>query len=159
MAGILFTDGKLVLAGYKPYKGYITGIGGKVKEHEQLFHCAVRETLEELFGWTTIHPEIITVSMERLECIRETHYKGYTQFHCSFESLRLLLVFLSMFMQVKSPYYTAFPFTIDELLFNRIAPEGAEIAQLALLPYVSELRIANHFANDLTHALTPASRT
>ena len=159
MAGILFTDGKLVLAGYKPYKGYITGIGGKQKENEPLFQCAVRETLEELFGWTNIHPEIVTVSTERLECIRETHYKGYTQFHCSFESLRLLLVFLSMFMQVKSSYYTSFPFTIDELLFNRNVPDGAEIAQLALLPYVPDLRIAYHFANDLTHALTPVSRT
>ena len=158
MAGILFTDGKIVLAGYKPYKGYITGIGGKQKENEPLFQCAVRETLEELFGWTTIHPDVLAVSMERLQCVHETHYKGYTQFHCSFESLRALLVFLSMFMQVKSPYYASFPFTVDELVFNRNAPEGAEIAQLALLPYVPDIRIAHHFANDLTHALTLASR-
>jgi hypothetical protein len=62
-----------------------------------------------------------------------------------------------MFMGVSSPYYTVFPFTIEDLIFNRNMLDGAEIAQLVLLPYVADLRIAHHFANDLTHALTPAS--
>lgn len=159
MAGILFTDGKMVLAGYKPYKGYITGIGGKQKENEPLFQCAVRETLEELFGWTTIRPEVLTIAMDRLQYFHSTQHKGYTQFHCSFDSLRAILVFLSMFMGVTSPYYNVFPFTVEDLIFNRKIMEGAEIAQLALLPYEADLRIAHHFANDLTHALTPASTT
>ena len=50
-AGSVFTDSKIILAGYQPRKKkpFISGIGGKREEGESYMDTAIRETVEELF--------------------------------------------------------------------------------------------------------------
>ena len=64
-AGCVFTDGKLVLAGYQPFKEIpcISGLGGTKKDGESVFETAMRETIEELF-------EITNISVVFLEYIK-----------------------------------------------------------------------------------------
>lgn len=150
MAGILFTNGRLLLAGYKPYKGHITGIGGKQKDGEQLFRTAIRETIEELFGLREIPSILMEVVESAVKPTRAVFNKGFTQYFCTFDDLGILLVLARLYTNGTSPYYAEFPTTLQELLLDRINTEGAEIAQLVLIPYEADVRIARHLLGDLT---------
>ena len=66
MAGIMFTDGKLVLAGYNSKHLFISGIGGKIKENETPILTAVRETVEELFELEEIPGRLLDRLYEKL---------------------------------------------------------------------------------------------
>jgi hypothetical protein len=63
MAGILFTDERMVLAGCRS-NGVITGIGGKRKQDETPYKTAVRETLEELFEYKKVPVKMIEAVIE-----------------------------------------------------------------------------------------------
>ena len=157
MAGILFTDTKLALVGYKSYKGHITGIGGKQKANESLFYCAIRETLEELFD-VSLSPKIIEDISMFLRPFHIAERSGYTQYLCSFQDLSNMLWFMALFLGFTStPMYPVFPTSLEEILMNRIPNEKSELSHLALIPFVMNLRIANHLINDINHALTPVS--
>ena len=148
-AGILFTDGKLALVGYKSYKGHITGIGGKKTENETIFVCAVRETLEEIFGYSKVDETLVSAALQYLHPTHFVTNKGYTHFLCSFESLKMLLVYMSL-LGMSSPLYPEMPLTLEDILLKRKVKERAELSHLALIPMVASLRIAGHLASDIS---------
>lgn len=55
-AGVAFTNGRHVLAGYQPHKKHpsISGIGGSREHGESYMQTALRECVEELFEPPTI---------------------------------------------------------------------------------------------------------
>lgn len=159
-AGCLFTDGKLVLAGYQPFKEVpcISGLGGTKKEGETVFQTAMRETIEELF-------EIKDISVVFLEYIKRQlpgkyiRNNNYIFIVYNFKQLERLLMILKN-QGKKSYLYTYFPTTLNELLFKReiihktdsshVLPE---ISHLCLLPAVNHLHttplVDNYFITDL----------
>jgi hypothetical protein len=91
MAGILFANGNTFLAGYKSYKGHITGIGGKAHGDETLIQTAIRETLEELLGITEISAFFIKLFERTLVPFKKIENSGYTHFMCDFDELSAFL--------------------------------------------------------------------
>lgn len=157
-AGILFTDGKLALVGYKSYKGYMTGIGGKKTEKETVFVCAVRETLEEIFGYSRVDETLLHSALQYLQPTNVVTNKGYTHFLCSFESLKMLLVYMNL-VGISSPLYPEMPISLEDLLLKRKVKERAELSHLALVPMVASLRVAGHLASDISLCAQLASTT
>jgi len=156
-SGLLFTNEKLFLAGYKSFKSHITGIGGKPQEHDaSKLATAIRETIEELFGIKEVNNEVIEHLLITLQPFKEVTNDSYTHFLCSFEDLKYTLTYCYLRIQT-SPYYSVFPTTIEQLLFERKNTERAEIAQLCLLPFSSDLRIARHLMSDINLCVMPAS--
>ena len=138
MAGILFTDKSMVLAGYNARTGKITGIGGKKNGNELPYQTAVRETIEELFELEYIDTHVLKTLSEYLKfdiCIASP---DYTTFVMSFCDLEFILNFLLKF-NLKSTVYPFMPRTINELLFMRLDNDKAEISKLVLLPCKSNI--------------------
>jgi hypothetical protein len=156
MAGLLFTNEKVFLAGYKKFKGHITGIGGKQKEGETILHTAFRETIEELFGIREVEERVICIMENVIIPYRSLTTEGYTHFLCDISDLRLFLS-LSYLEIKKSPFYDVFPTMVDQLLFERKNTERAEISHLCLLPFVEDSRIARHLINDINLCVMPVS--
>ncbi len=147
-AGCVFTNEKLILAGYQPHKKkpMITGLGGKLNEGEDPIHAAWRETLEELFDWETVSEYILDFCIELIP-IKILEDKSYVQYIYSFEVLeRVLQECYSR--GCSSELYTIFPFTLEELLFHRTSKGRVEVEQLALLPMDGQY-IAKHFIRDI----------
>jgi 8-oxo-dGTP pyrophosphatase MutT (NUDIX family) len=156
MAGIIFTNQKLFLAGYKSFKGYITGIGGKQKDNESLFSTAIRETLEELLGIENIQSYELHLFEAGMKPFHIVENKGYTQYYFTFIDLTLFLKY-TYILRKKSPYYDNFPVTIEDLLLERKNIEDSEISHLALLPFVKNLKLASHLADDINLYEMPVS--
>lgn len=148
MAGILFTNEKLFLAGYKSFKGYITGIGGKQKKDEPLFTTALRETLEELLGIDNVDPFELELFETTIKPFKQFENGGYTHFCCTFTDLTLFLKF-AYIIRKKSPFYNLFPANLEDLLLERKNAEDSEISHLALLPCVQNVGIAKHLVEDI----------
>jgi hypothetical protein len=90
MAGILFTNKTLVLAGFSDKSRLVTGIGGKKKRGEFPCQTAVRETLEELFD-IVVEQSLLDTLCGMLvfdECIGTP---SYTTFVMTFRDLKLIL--------------------------------------------------------------------
>lgn len=156
-AGLLFTNEKLFLAGYKSFKSHITGIGGKPHESDTSKLCtAIRETIEELFGIKEVNNEVIEHLMFMVRPFKEVTNESYTHFLCTFDDLKYMLTYCYLRIQT-SPYYSVFPTSIEQLIFERKNTERAEIAQLCLLPFSSDMRIARHLMNDINLCVMPAS--
>jgi hypothetical protein len=147
-AGCVFTNGKVILAGYQKKKGksIITGLGGKSKENEEVKETAWRETLEELFDWREVPKEILNKYTNEIP-EKTIQTNGYVQYIYSFDVLQDLLRECTM-QDMTSPLYDAFPFTITELLLRRRETGEAEISQLAILPMDGQT-IAKHFIRDI----------
>jgi 8-oxo-dGTP pyrophosphatase MutT (NUDIX family) len=148
MAGILFTNEKLFLAGYKSFKGYITGIGGKQKKDESLFITAIRETLEELLGIDDVETFELELFENNIKPFKSFENNGYTHFCCSFLDLTLFLKF-AFIIRKKSPFYDYFPSSLEQLLLERKNSEESEISHLTLLPCVQNIHIAKHLVEDI----------
>ena len=155
-AGILFTNEKVFLAGYKSFKGHITGIGGKAHEGETIFGTAIRETIEELLGVTEISLYFVNLFEKTLHPFKKIENAGYTHFVCDFDDLGTLLQ-ISEIAFTYSPFYDTFPLTLDDLLTKRKNTNDAEITHLAMLPFVGDMRIARHLIDDINHVVKPAS--
>jgi hypothetical protein len=148
MAGILFTDGNLVLCGYSIHKTQITGIGGKKKENEELIETAIRETIEELFELETI-PEALTRFLKtRLTFNTIIGVPNYTVFVMTFQDLDIIFETLKMF-SVKSNIYSIIPVSITDLLFMRKVNQKSELSTLCLLPCVNKITISSSLLNDI----------
>ncbi len=158
MAGLLFTNEKLFLSGYKAYKGHITGIGGKQHQGESLFQTAIRETIEELFGIKDISAGIVRIFEKSVQYYKIIENGGFTHFLCSFDELNVFLGFVRVSFD-SSPYYDRVPHNLEELLLKRKNAERAEITHLCLLPFVFESRIARHLISDINLCVLPASTT
>ena len=148
-AGCLFTDKKLVLAGYqfRHGKGVLDGIGGSRDGSETAIETAFRETLEELFD---IVPSAgLVTEMRRSFKPRSKFQTGqYICFVYNFKTLEKMMVFLKAH-GLRSPLYKVFPVTVSELLFSRrIRP--TELTHLSLIPFVDELSLEEHFLKDFS---------
>ena len=148
-AGCLFTDKKLVLAGYqfRHGKGVLDGIGGSRDGSETAIETAFRETLEELFD---IVPSAgLVTEMRRSFKPRSKFQTGqYICFVYNFKTLEKMMVFLKG-RGLRSPLYKVFPVTVSELLFNRrIRP--TELTHLSLIPFVDDLSLEEHFLKDFS---------
>lgn len=148
-AGCVFTNGKLILAGYQARKRIpmITGLGGKREGNEDPIYTAWRETLEELFEVEKISTNSIEYCLEKQpDKILES--KGYIQYVFSFQVLEDILEKCREESLV-SRLYETFPLTLQELLLNRKSEtKEAEISQLCLLPMEGQT-IAKHFMKDI----------
>ena len=148
-AGCLFTDKKLVLAGYqfRHGRGVLDGIGGSRDGSETAIETAFRETLEELFD---IVPSAALVAEMRRHFKARSKFQTeqYICFVYNFKTLEKMMVFLKE-RGLRSPLYKVFPVTVTELLFNRrIRP--TELTHLSLIPFVDELSLEEHFLKDLS---------
>ena len=148
-AGCLFTDKKLVLAGYqfRHGKGVLDGIGGTREEGETAIETAFRETLEELFD---IVPSAALVTEMRKHFKPRSKFQTgqYICFVYNFKTLEKMMVFLKG-QGLHSPLYKVFPVTITDLLFSRrIRP--TELTHLSLIPFVDELSLEEHFLKDFS---------
>ena len=147
-AGVVFTDGKLMLCGYQPHKVQpcISGIGGKCEAGEDVFTCAIREMIEELFEIKHAVPGLIWTVKEVAPHGVLTN-QGYYMVIYSFEDLERILRALQTF-GLHSPLYDVFPICLNDLLFKRKTDSiSAEISHLALLPLVHHNSIDSGFVD------------
>ena len=134
-AGSVFTDGKLILAGYQPLKNkpFISGIGGKKEEGETYKVTALRETVEELFEFDTVPGKLIEDLM-KVTPEKVIQNGTYIMMVYNFDDLATMLKIISKY-KLKSKLYDAAPLTLMDLLFKRKI-DLVEISHLALLPLV-----------------------
>jgi hypothetical protein len=145
MAGILFTDGKFVLAGYK---GKITGIGGKKQLNETPIETATREMVEELFELEEIPTGLLSAIIDRLEFDDLISWENYCTFIMDFTDLGLILGILSLF-NVKSRVYKEIPVNINELIRTRLILPSAELTYILLIPCEYNIEFDRHFLSDI----------
>lgn len=133
-AGSLFVSDTHVLCGYQPNKRKpgITGIGGSRNDLESYTHCAIRETLEELFDITP-RETVITMICKNITPIHVMKNNSYVCLVYSFMHLNTLLKICKK-MKVQSPIYNTFPSSLRQLIFERKPKQSSEIRHLALLP-------------------------
>lgn len=145
-AGVVFTDGKLMLCGYQPHKAQpcISGIGGKCEVGEDVFTCAIREMIEELFEIKHAISGLIWTVKEVAPYGVLTN-QGYYMIMYSFEDLERILRLIQTF-GLQSPLYDVFPTNLNELLFKRKTDGiSAEISHLALLPLIQHNEATGSF--------------
>jgi len=150
-AGVLFTNVRIALAGYHPYKLQLSGLGGK-RNPEDIgpLDTAFRELLEELFGVHPVPPafmkELRDVFIISDSILYDNNYINYVY---SFDAL-ILFLRICKSAGVHCPFYTTFPETVEALVLNRIPIDGVEITHLALVPVVNVIPTYDpYFANDL----------
>jgi hypothetical protein len=150
-AGCIFTNGTHILAGYQPNKPNpcISGLGGKKEEGETMLQTAVRETIEELFGFYDF-PEIVS-KVCLLEPMQVFHNGKYGMVVYSFCDLEKILCLVKESGK-PSPLYANMPVTLSDLVFLRLAGK-AEISHLCVLPLVKHDKklafIEPYFLKDL----------
>jgi 8-oxo-dGTP pyrophosphatase MutT (NUDIX family) len=144
-AGCMFTNGRLVLAGFQPKISKISGFGGTSKHYETPFETAIRETLEELLGVTDVPHEIIA---KMPECSRHIAYPAYTCFLYSFDDLETILRRARRYY-LTSEYYADFPTTVGDLVLRRHISEGMEVTDLFLTPMNTNIVTCKSFQKDL----------
>jgi len=140
-AGVLFTNGTHVLAGYQPKKESpcISGIGGKRELRDTSYiYTGLREFLEEIFDLPdTLHASCIELIQEHITPSRIVELGVYINIVYTFENLETILTILTK-NNTHSPLYDTFPQTMNDLLYKRKIGDQ-EITHLAILP-----RISNH---------------
>jgi hypothetical protein len=149
-AGCLFTNGKLVLAGYQPNKSTkkISGLGGKQNNNEYLHHTALRETLEELLGQREYPMELLYELEHSLNPQNKYLHGDYYILVFSFTDLEEFLQITKKYIE-SSKHYETFPFTVSDLIFNRTYTEKDEVQQLCLLPVAHNILIDKYFQKDI----------
>lgn len=143
-AGSVFTDGRLILAGYQPLKRSptISGIGGKKEEGEAYIETAIRETIEELFEVSDI-PKSLIADIKTVTPQRIIQNGKYIMIVYNFADLEEILKIVKKH-KISSPIYDKMPVNLMDLLFNRKLiysnPDPfwkPEISHLSLLPVVN----------------------
>ena len=135
-AGLVITNGPLILCVYEPHKRIpgIYGIGGKRESTDTSYReTAFREAMEELFGFTRIPPRILQKLGTRSPSLTED-VSGYIMLHYSFVDLEW---FLSCVRGLRSPLYDRMPRSLSELLLNRRVEASTEMTHLCIVPVVS----------------------
>ena len=153
-AGVLFTDGTQVLAGFQPLKEEpsISGFGGCREGKETIRETAFRELLEELFDpepTFDIKP-LIRVLKERYKKDPIIKKSTYRFLILPFRELTAILALVKA-IGLRSQVYTAIPTTVADLIKRRRPLPTSEISTLHLLsrsaPY--GFAIDRHFLEDL----------
>lgn len=155
-AGVIFTDETLLLCGYQPHKAApcISGIGGTCEPGEDVFTCAIREMIEELFESKYMAPGLLR-TMKEIAPRKVFVNQNYHIIMYSFEDLDRILKTLAM-LGLESPLYDVFPTTLHALLFTRkVGSVSAEISHLALLPIVHYTSpfVDSHLISDMKEIL------
>ena len=143
-AGVAFTNGVHVLAGYQPHKKHpsISGIGGSREPGESYMQTALRECVEELFEPTSV-PKRLLPKLAQIAPQKVTQSGSYINAIYSFDDLQAMLAIMKR-AGLRSPMYVTFPKNLTELIMNRVATsaissdKAAEISHLALLPVVAQ---------------------
>jgi len=152
-AGCIFTDNKLVLCGYQPYKKnpYISGIGGKKIDNEtEYIKTAIRELIEELFDIHNLSDKIYNklYDIKPKKIMSNDYDNNYVCCVYDFNQLNRMLGILISY-NLESNLYSVFPSNISDLIFNRHI-KNAEISHLCLLPVVNNnIIIDNEFNKDI----------
>ena len=157
-AGVAFTNGVHVLAGYQPHKKHpsISGIGGSREPGESYMQTALRECVEELFEPTSI-PKALLPKLTEIAPQKVIQSGSYINAIYSFDDLHAMLAIMKR-TGLRSPLYETFPKNLTELIMNRIptsalsGDKAAEISHLALLPVVTQTAdtlIDPYFAADM----------
>lgn len=148
-AGIVFTNGSLILCGYEPNKRQpaIYGIGGKRESSDPTYrHTAFREAVEELLGIQRIPERIWTKLLARAPH-RNNMIDGYIMLYYSFADLEY---FLKAMRGLSTPFYTRMPRTLAELLVDRVSSASTEMTHLCIIPVVSPTpSISRDLAGDI----------
>jgi hypothetical protein len=154
MAGIMFTNGSLVLSGYSEHKSVITGIGGKSINNELPYETAMRETIEELFEFHDIPSELLSELNSNISFSNLISTKNYSMFILSFNDLKLIIRIVNKYKEIlTSKVYDIIPSNIEELLFLRKADNRSEFKHLCLLPMEQNLDIDTFFLKDIIRYL------
>ena len=152
-AGSVFTDGKIILAGYQPLKRkpFISGIGGKKEKGEMYMDTALRETVEELFEFKDIPAKLMDELKTRLIPQKVLQNDTYIIVVYTFIDLDTMLHIIAKY-KLQSVLYDKAPMNLMELIFNRKLEFNKdifykpEISHLALLPLVEHSK-TNPFVN------------
>jgi len=153
-AGVLFTDGTHVLAGFQPLKEEpsISGFGGSREGKETIRETAFRELLEELFDpepTFDIKP-LIRVLKERYKKDPIIKKSTYRFLILPFRELTAILALVKA-IGMRSQVYTAIPTTAADLIKNRVPLPTSEISTLHLVSRLAPYGFAidPHFLEDL----------
>lgn len=144
-AGVAFTDGQCILAGYQPKKKkpFLSGIGGGRDEGETFTMTAIREMIEELYEVSEIpkktYAPIYKELVERVIPNKIIQSGKYIMLVYTFKDLEQILK-IAKRHGLTSPLYDKMPTTLMELIFTRKSYYGAdkipEISHFAILPVV-----------------------
>ena len=139
-AGVLFTDGSDVLAGFQPLKESpsISGFGGTREGRETIRETAFREVLEELFD-PNPNPDPTFDIKPLIRLLKERYKKdpiirkgSYRFLILPFRELTAILALVKA-IGLPSQVYTTIPSTIADLLKRRKPLPTSEISALHLL--------------------------
>jgi hypothetical protein len=152
-AGVLFTNGTHVLAGFQPNKKKpcITGIGGSREPYETFLQTALREAVEELLNVKKVSSRLICNLSDSLNPLSVFSNNDYATVLYSFEQLETFLKILKE-NGITTNLYKEFPLTLEELVFKRKNIKRTEIKQFAVLPLECS-QISKDFLKDLQMAL------
>jgi hypothetical protein len=155
-AGMIFTDGSVVLCGWEPRKRRpgLYGIGGKAEnavDQRDYRITAAREVLEELYGAPP--PGRLVDTVAATLCVDASGTEmvdGYVMIRRDFRGLQRLLRLVAA-SGFRSPLYVArMPRTLEELVFSRHSAAATEMAQLCLLPVAARApRISGDLGDDI----------
>jgi hypothetical protein len=136
-AGVIFTNGTHILAGYQPNKKkpFISGIGGRIMNAETNNQAAIREMIEELFDIYKPPPQLIDNINRKIPEKHSIINGDYAIIVYTFEDLDKILKITEDFVK-KSPIYKKFPENLNDLLWNRLPKRRSEISHLCILPFV-----------------------
>lgn len=139
-AGLVFTNGDLILCGYEPHKKVpaIYGIGGKRESTDTTYyHTAFREAFEEILGVgppADLVGSLVGAAIPQ-KTIKVGSAEGYIMIQYSF---RDIIRFLDIMRRagVRTPFYTKVPRSIEDLLLLRLHKASTEMTHLCILPVV-----------------------
>lgn len=136
-AGVIFTNGTHILAGYQPNKKkpFISGIGGRIINAETNNQAAIREMIEELFDIYKPPPQLIDNINRKIPEKHSIINGDYAIIVYSFEDLDKILKITADYVK-KSPIYKKFPENLNDLLWDRLPKRRSEISYLCILPFV-----------------------
>lgn len=146
-AGLVFTNGDLILCGYEPHKKVpaIYGIGGKRESTDTTFyHTAFREAFEELLG---MGPPVglvgtLVAAARPQKTVKVGGSGGYIMIQYNFADLAAFLNIMRS-AGVRTPFYSRMPRSLEELLTARRCRASTEMTHLCMLPVVAPAPIVS----------------
>lgn len=136
-AGCMFADQTYILGGYQNRKQFpkVSGLGGKPIGNESPYETAIRETVEELFEFSTI-PTVLLNELHSI-LIPKTYFlnSGFVTYVFAMEQLDTFLQIVASY-NLKSPLYVTIPLTLMDLILKRRIQTSftPEISHLVLVP-------------------------
>jgi hypothetical protein len=155
-AGVIFTNGTHILAGYQPNKKkpFISGIGGRINHNETIKQAAIREMLEELFDIYKPPQQLVESIIKNIKERRSIINGTYSIIVYSFEDLDKIIKIAAGYIK-NSPIYKKFPENLNDLLWNREPKKRSEISHLCILPLVDHNNktpfVDSNLLEDLKH--------